>query len=225
MGLLHGIPQFAVVYIGGTPVKVHRCRLGSHLRLEALWEKATHERELFAESMVEYVRVALGNDGELVDSMEFFDFVGCVDSLWRLNQLVFIPPFMRTPSKKQSAPPWSYSERSHGVWFHLLASHYGWSVDEIDGLIPEEALLFIQEILIDQQLELEKEWTMSGASWVWNKQTKRSEFKALPRPPWMVDRKPPQKIQIPKALIPVGRVVDLGDWDAPGATEKMRYIQ
>jgi hypothetical protein len=103
---------------------------------------------------------------------------------------------------------WDYEGRTWYLYAHMLASEFGWSLDEIAELDVDDAFALLQEILISSQLEKEWQWSMSDKSYGKDKNTGEWRYFNLPRPPWMEDKpKEPKKIMIPKSLLPVGNVI------------------
>lgn len=104
--------------------------------------------------------------------------------------------------------PWDYEGRTWHFYSHLLAKHYGWTLEYISQLHPSDALAKIQEILTDEQLEREFQHSLSDVAYPYNSQTKKSEFHPLSRPFWMRPKiKETPKIKIPAIYMPIG-VVD-----------------
>lgn len=107
--------------------------------------------------------------------------------------------------------PWDYKGRTKFYLVHLLASTYGWTIKEIESLNIIQGLSLVQEILTGEQLEKEFTWSLSEIAYPYNKNTKKSEFKPMPRPNWMMpDVKKLKTFRIPKELMPMGNVQDLG---------------
>lgn len=108
-------------------------------------------------------------------------------------------------STKDRKDPWDYDGRTWHIYSHLLAKHYGWTMEYIASLTVEEALSKVQEILTDEQLEREFEWGMSDKSASYNAKTKTSTFHPLPRPYWMKEKpKPVQATRMSSNALPQG---------------------
>lgn len=121
-------------------------------------------------------------------------------------------PLLMGKSDKPETFIWDYEGRTWYKWSHLLAKSYGWSQEYIADLYFEDAIAFIQEVLIDEQMDKEWQWSLSELAYPYNKATKKSEFKALPRPSWMLGmRKPAEEIKpvkLPVSMIPMGIVLE-----------------
>lgn len=80
--------------------------------------------------------------------------------------------------------------------------------NQTSELDPDDGVALLQEILTDDQLEKEWQWSLSEIAYPYNPDTKKSEFKNLPRPVWMQKeiRKPVKQIKIPASMLPVGIV-------------------
>jgi hypothetical protein len=109
---------------------------------------------------------------------------------------------------KDSLPePWEYPERMRHYWIHLLAYAYGWSKEEIENIWPEEAYAYLQEIMATEQHEREFVHSLSEVAYSYDQATKRSTYKPIPKPSWMVMRDPKSVIvKLPRLLMPVGYV-------------------
>lgn len=107
--------------------------------------------------------------------------------------------------------PWDYKGRTKYYLVHILASEYGWTIKEIENMKIIQGLSLVQEILVGEQLEKEFTWSLSEIAYPYNKNTKKSEFKPLKRPSWMLGEiKKLKTFKIPKDLMPMGNVQDIG---------------
>jgi hypothetical protein len=119
-------------------------------------------------------------------------------------------PLLHGKTENQSPISWDYEGRTWYLWSHLIASKYGWTLDNIENLYFEDAIALIQEILIDDQLQKEWDWSLSEIAYSYNKASHKSEFKALPRPSWMVGMnkiKEPEVVKMPVSIMPVGNII------------------
>jgi hypothetical protein len=119
-----------------------------------------------------------------------------------------LPIVQPSPLTQGQEESWEYEGRTWHVYSHILAKHYGWTIEYISQLQVGEALAKIQEILTDEQLEREFQHSLSEIAYPYNSQTKKSEFHPLQRPHWMRPKiKETPKIKIPAIYMPIG-VVD-----------------
>lgn len=118
-------------------------------------------------------------------------------------------PILNAPKSKKEAD-WEYDGRTWNYFSHLLAESYGWTLEYIGELDVNEALGHIQEILTSEFLRQEFSHSLSEVAYVYNKSTKKSDYKPMPRPYWMRPvSKPLKKFKISRTLLPVGVGVDL----------------
>ena len=121
-----------------------------------------------------------------------------------------LPLIKDSPKEKSKDAPWEYEGRSWAYWSHLLAKAYGWTLEYIGNLEFNDALARVQEILTDEQLDREFQYQLSEIAYPYNKSTKKSVFKPLPRPYWMkVSVEPPKMQKYRRDLLPVGLVQDV----------------
>jgi len=110
---------------------------------------------------------------------------------------------------------WNYAGRAWYLYAHMLSSKYGWSLEYTSNLKLDDALPAIQEILLEEQLEKEFQWTMSERSSYYDDKSKTSKANPLPRPDWMnrhIDPKKELKVtQIPVDMLPMGTGLNVND--------------
>jgi hypothetical protein len=123
---------------------------------------------------------------------------------------VSFPLVSRHSEKKDKKDAWDYSGRLWYFYSNIIATAYGWTIEQIAKLSVSEALAYIQEILTEKQLEHEFVWSTSEIAYPYNKQTKKSKFSPLNRPYWMLpdfDKKPEKiTVRIRKSMLPVGNI-------------------
>lgn len=111
--------------------------------------------------------------------------------------------------KKVDTVSWDYDGRAWHLYSHMLATQYGWSLEYISNLRLNDALPLIQELLLEEQLEKEFQWTMSERSSYYDDKAKVSKANPLPRPDWMNRHIDPVKelkvTQIPVGMMPMGQ--------------------
>ena len=161
-------------------------------------------------SICSYLSVVTKLDTEIIKTFFWMDIANAYVTI-RLGCIPEID-FPLLHSKSDSSPiTWDYDGRTWYLWSHLLASEYGWTPDIIENLYFEDAIAYIQEILIDDQLTKEWQWSLSELAYPYNQATRKSEFKALPRPSWMTGMqrlsKPIETSRLPIDMIPTGLVL------------------
>jgi hypothetical protein len=92
------------------------------------------------------------------------------------------------------------------LWIRLIATAYGWSKTEIESLWPEDAAIYVQEILTDEQIRKEWEHSLSTVAHPLDKQGK-DQYRPLRRPSWMSPR--PRKTRIPRNMLPKGHIINI----------------
>lgn len=107
--------------------------------------------------------------------------------------------------------PWEYDGRTWFFYSSLLAKEYGWPIEYIAKLPVFDAMAYVQEALLNRQIDREFTWSMSESSVVYDEKTKTTRPNPLPRPYWMTTVKPDEplpipKISIPKNFLPIGVV-------------------
>lgn len=119
-------------------------------------------------------------------------------------------------SKEKGKPlPWEYEGRTWYFWLNLFAAHYGWNSDRVAVLDIDDAIALYQEIVTDEQMSQEWEWGLSDISQEYIPSLKKSKFRVLPRPSWMLPaassvKKPEKSVKILASMLPQGNIVELG---------------
>ena len=106
-------------------------------------------------------------------------------------------------NKKGDTGSWEYDGRALHLYSHMLAKEYGWKLEYIYNLKLDYVLPLIQEILLNDQLEKEFQWTMSERSSYYDDKSKTAKANPLPRPGWMQKHIDPVK-ELKVSKIPVG---------------------
>lgn len=191
---------------------VPRARLGLHIKLSKISEKIS--------------QALIDSDGKAAARLisAYFSEVGLnVREVGGMAQLTtYLELFeMNSPAwllayQKWEAPPgkpkaYDYPGREWAWVIHKIASRYGWTREEIFNLWPEEAAAYLQEIFITEYDESDEARALSEMGWHYDKHTKRSTFRPLPRPGWMVEKPEEKKIRIRKDMLPVGHIIKLGN--------------
>ena len=120
-------------------------------------------------------------------------------------------PWLSRNDQKKTDYAWDYPERLWYAFSHMIAKTYHWSLEYIADLDLEYGLALLQEILVDQQMNREWEWSLSELAYPYDSHTKTNKFRALPRPAWMQGAADltVKKVKIPKSMMPVGNVIGL----------------
>lgn len=181
---------------------IPRARLGLHLRLSRVLERITYEDmgETMA-AITEYLDLA----GADVAGLTGFEQLRALLILTELNRLQTLLPFLEQQGPEDNKePPYTYPSRAWALWIHKLASRYSWSRDDIFNLWPEEAAVYIQEIILSEYDEADEQRALSQMSYSYDKATNISKFIPLPRPGWMLDKKEPvKKMRIRRDMLPM----------------------
>ena len=144
-----------------------------------------------------------------------------VVELFAMGQVENLPrvkfPILSGSSEEESAAPWEYFGRDWYWWVNLLASSYGWTVDEIAKLDIDDAIGLYQETEVADQMEKEWEHRLSELAYEYVPATKKSKYVPLPRPKWMQMKKEnykpkkPKKIKILRSMMPQGFILNLDE--------------
>lgn len=184
------------------------------MQLEFIKEKLVaavqNDREDFPDRVLEYICTAVGVSQKWFEKADWMRVISLLYVCLSESPTVKIP-FLTPIDHSSETEPWHYEGRTWHAYSHLLAKSYGWTLQEISQLKVEEALAKIQEILTDEQLEREFIHSLSEIAYPYDKNTKTSSYKPLPRPHWMrPTAKPIPRFKIPKAVMPMGNVVSDG---------------
>lgn len=139
----------------------------------------------------------------------WYEVVIALNEINTINALTIKLPFLEVKSK----PTKTEIDYENRMWFqiaHTLAKNYGWKLSDIAELDVDDASAMLQEILFDEQLRREWEYSLTEIAYPYDPSTKKSVFKPLQRPAWMiVSMKPtiPQRMKIPVDYFPQGYVI------------------
>ncbi len=209
-------PDFIEVSIGGLDYKVSRVRLGLFLKLQRaarrLKKAATQaDTGAIADALFEYLTVCMnGLTRKDFNSSPWYEVVSAYQVILSLNRIPGAENFSMLKSPNISTGKtiaWDHDDREVILWIHTLASAYNWSRTEIENMWPEEAVGFIQEILVDQQFEREFFYSLSEIAYPYDKATKRSRYIPMNRPAWMVIGGGRKDQRVLKDSLPVGNVI------------------
>lgn len=201
-------------------IKYPRFTLKRWLELDSIksdvLHKAIDERDTgrAAEAIYLYLSLALGNTTGFWRLQPW----KVVLEQFYLSESANLPdrqiPMLMAKVKEEAPVGWHYTGRTWLLWTDIFASEYGWTIAEITALEIDDALGLMQEILVRRQLDREFIWATSEIAYPYNSSTKKSEFKKMPRPTFMLPS--PDSIIIPKVKIkrehlPIGNVVNWED--------------
>jgi hypothetical protein len=191
---------------------IERARLGLHLRLAELSIEIS--QALIADNAATAARLIsayfdeVGLDASGIDG---FSQLNALGQLEEMNAIQFVLPFQTWQPPEAPRPVYDYLGRQWAWWIHKLATRYGWSRDDIFDLWPEEAMAYLQEIFVAEFDEADEARALSEMAYTYDKHTKESRFRPLPRPSWMVDKPEPEMIRIRRDWLPVGNVIKLNE--------------
>jgi hypothetical protein len=199
------------IIIDGQAAFVSRCRLLAHLQLSEIEVKLGKTRNPIEISayLIEYLSVA-GLTDKQIKKASVYELLEAFFALRQINAWHWLLPWLA--KNDVEAPPkeaYDYAGRRWAVWVHKLASRYGWTPETIWSLYPEEAAVYMQEIMISEYYDREDRRALSELSYDYDKATKRLRFKPAPMFSWMVDEEPPEPVRIPVRALPVGNVVKI----------------
>ena len=141
----------------------------------------------------------------------WFDMLHAYGEAIAINSPTKPFPILTSSDEKNEKLPWEYPGRIWYFWVNLFGNKYGWTKEQIEILDIDDAIGLYQETLIDEQLQREWEWIGYGeVAFPYDTSTKKSTFKSLVRPMWMMGiTAKPKTVKILKSLVPVGNVVEM----------------
>ena len=177
---------------------------------------STKDFDQYYSCAVKFVEIASVPAGINWDEVAWFDFLTCFFECIEINKPTLPFPIL-TDKTKNEKPPWEYAGRSWYFWLNLFASAYGWKEQYIGDLDIDTAIGLYQEIEINDQLEKEFTYSLSELAHPYNEKTKKSHYKPLERPDWMLPIAPkPKTVHIRRDLLPMGNVINLGKREKRG---------
>jgi hypothetical protein len=219
-------PEEIKVHVGESVFKITRSRLGTYIDLNTVFEaliKAvpTGDNSAIADCLFEYLSIAIPNfDRGLFESAPWYEIMMAFNMVQQTNAIPHADRYaiLNVRSGEEETleeVPWSYPGRNLFVWKHSLAKAYGWTLDEIDNLWPEQAIQLLMEIAVDEQFAMEFKHQLSELAYEYDKNTKQSRYKPLRRPLWMIsgsERSQDEKKQslltkLRRDSLPLGKVI------------------
>lgn len=206
-----------IVTLGGREWEISRARLGGFLRLQQARESINRGVEEAANGWIvdgifEFLRVSIPDlEASKFYTSPWHDVFYAYSQIEELNRLPHGAEFaiLKFPTKtSHRSVPWDNPLRAVIIWIHLIAKNYSWSRSEIEHMWPEEAIAFVQEIMADEQMDREFVHMLSAVAYEYNKTTKKSQYRPLARPMWMVMQSVDDVItMLRKDFLPVGNVI------------------
>lgn len=195
--------QQTVITLAGQEVTVPRARLGLHLQLGRLaneFDNAPGSPEM-AEAIRDYfgtLRLDIGGASAVETLTAYWVLRTANGWQWALA-------FMKETGKPKETPePYDYPDRNWTWVVHKLASRYGWTRDYIFNLWPEEAAVYLQEIMISEHAESEERYRLSELAYKYDPSSKRSYYQPMAKPAWMLNYELPKPVRVLKAYLPFG---------------------
>lgn len=210
--------QSVQIALGGREWTISRARLGGFLRLQQARDillvgvKSEDNREIVI-GLYAFLRVLLTDltEDEFYNAA-WYEIAAAFITIENINLLPHSKEFaiIRYAVSSDKSVAWDHSLRSGLIWVHMIARAYGWTKGDIESLWPEDAIALVQEILADEQIDREFVHALSEVAYEYNKSTKKSKYRPLTRPFWMVggDRDgQPRKTKLRKDWLPKGNVI------------------
>ena len=178
---------------------------------ENIKETAEHrDVKAFSDAIYSYVSLFMGVEIDELDLLPWFDVGYVYLECMAFNQPTLDLPLFMNKYEKHDDVPWDYKERNWYYFVHKLAANYGWSMEQIGELEIDDAFALSQEIASDEQLQREWEYSLSEIAYPYDQASKKSTYKPLQRPFWMMGMKVEGDLKttkILKSMIPVGNVI------------------
>jgi len=191
---------------------VRRLKLKEWLLLEEARErisKAAEVKDYSGISAAVSAYISAACDVKDWTAKPWFETMLAFQKVYMANMPTISFPILKVKEQGEKMA-WEYPGRSWYFWANLFSTNYGWSMETIAQMDIDDALGLFQEIMIEQQLQREWEWSTTEMAFPYNATTKKSEFKPLSRPSWMQPILPPmKKVKIRRDLMPMGKIVVL----------------
>jgi hypothetical protein len=169
--------------------------------------------DVLVASIFKYLSIAFLDCGIVWENIAWLDVYNAFILVQEATQLNVKLPMLVVDGDDTKKQPWDYAGRMWYRWAHIFSAKYGWKLDDIAKLVPDDAISLLQEIFVDEQLDKEWQWSLSEIAYPYNENTKKSKFSPLDRPAWMVVKAPKEikKIRIRKDMLPIGNVIRLDE--------------
>ena len=207
------------IQLGQNEYSADRYGLRKWLQLENLRSEIVRavegkDRQSLSEKAYLYLSTALPVSKDMLESLPWYEVLSTLFTIYDLNTPSLEFPMLLVHSKTKGEIGWDYEGRDWYTWAHMLAHEYGWTIQYIEFLEINDAIGLLQEILSEHQFEREWQWGLSEMAYPYDENTKKSNFKPLPRPEWMqtVQKvEEPKKVKIRIDMLPVGNVIKYND--------------
>lgn len=200
--------------LGSEKFVATRYKLREWIKLESIREDIvdaieTKDIDKLANSLCVYVSIASNKSVSELLELPWYEITRAFQIIESENQITQDFALFRQSKKQKENIPWDYPGRNWYWWSHALASKYGWSLEYIAMLDIDDAIGLLQEILIDDQIQKEWQWSLTEIAYPYNAATKQSNFKPLQRPMWMLPKPEDADKNLPvfkmrKDMLPLG---------------------
>ena len=185
------------------------------LRIEIIKNFKDNQPKPFADNTIRYVSIAYDiEDNKMLSELPWFEIAYAYAKATVTNRPTINLPMIMYSEKKSDVLEkkynWEYFGRTWYFFLHSLSSAYGWSIETVENLDVDDALALIQEILIDEQMDKEFQYSLSEIAYPYDDARKLNVFRPMERPLWMrevVKVLAPKKIKIRKDMMPMGLVI------------------
>jgi len=213
------VADVAEISLGGRVWITARARLGGYLALQRA-QRALDEAVRSGDNgsitgcLFDYLRTAIPDfQADVFHVAPWQEVTAAYVRVAGLNRLPHADRYaiLNAPGVDGKPFHWDYEGRAEVVWIHQIAQAYHWPLAQILGLWPEQAVEFLQEILVDDQKEKEFAHMLSEVAYPYDKATKTSRYHPLERPSWMVIGSPTSAktrgtTKIHKGFLPIGEI-------------------
>jgi hypothetical protein len=212
------VDRSVTISLGGQEYEIFRARLGKYLLIQEAAANLQKAGEAAAEggggkaiilALLAYLDVYIPDLTQAqLSTYSWIEIFSAMAEISLLNNIEIDFAILKYQTDSGLPAPWEYPERMRHSWIHILAYAYKWSKEQIENIWPEEAFAYLQEIIAHEQQDREFVHSLSEIAYQYDSGSKKSRYKPLQRPAWMVVRDPKSMIvKLPLALVPVGEIV------------------
>jgi len=190
--------------------EIQRAKLRKWLELEDIRDRifTTASRDNIASEVYLYLSIVFNVDTTVFEVAPWYETIEYLLQALRVNTPSKKFPILTTRDNNRTQESWEYEGRTWYLWANIFAKNYGWTLEYIADLDVDEALGLMEEIMVEDQLRREWEWSLNEIAYPYNPATKKTEFKPLPRPQWMNPPiSKPKVMKIPKDMLPIGVIL------------------